>query len=133
MGISFSLRGQTDTSFNYIDKKLDNCLSDTAGVMGQNYCLHTAIEDWTKEMNKTLTLLSDILSPEQKQKLATAQEKWKLYKNSEVELAEKLEKAYFDQNPSILVYPQIVIEREMNIIKTRVADLINYYNLLKSK
>lgn len=40
------LYAQTDTTFNYIDKKFHKCLRDTSGVMGQSFCLGNAVTDW---------------------------------------------------------------------------------------
>ena len=112
---------------------MHKCLSDTSGVMGQSFCLSNAVDDWSKELIEYDKLIIAKLTGQLKLDYIQSQNKWQLYSDSEVALAEQLEKKYYEDNPQILLYPQIATERELNIIKTRTLELVEYYNLISNK
>lgn len=124
---------QTERLFNPIDKKLNQCLSDSSGVMGQSNCMQAATEEWTQQMEKQYKLLVVMLPKNEKQNLINTQTKWKEYRNTEIILVEKIENDYYQKNQGMLVYPQLAAERKMNIIKTRTLELTDYYNLIGGK
>ncbi|MFA7380363.1 MAG: lysozyme inhibitor LprI family protein [Bacteroidia bacterium] len=124
---------QSDTLFNYIEKRMHQCLLDTSGVMGQSFCLSNAVNDWTKELEKYDKLIIAKLAGQLKQDYIESQSKWRAYMNSEIALAEQLEKKYYEENPQMILYPQIATERELNVIKTRVLELVDYLNLISNK
>lgn len=126
------LNAQTDTTFNYIDKKFHKCLSDTSGVMGQSFCLGNTATDWENELTKYDKLIQNKLTGQLKQDYISSQNKWTIYRDSEVALAEQLETKYYADNPEMLLYTQIATERELNIIKTRTVELLNYYELISN-
>lgn len=134
--ISLCFKGaiaQNDSFQVSIDNELHNCLIDTFGVIGQTHCLMIAINDWDSVMNLNYNILIELLYEEDKKNLSDNQIKWEEYRRSEIELVEKIENQYYLQNPRMTIYPQIALEKEMNITKLRAIELYDYYKLMNKK
>lgn len=84
-------------------------------------CVNTAIDKWDTELNKAYKKLSDLLSPEQKEKLKLAQREWIIYRDKEIEFSNKL---YADLKGTMWVI--IAAQTKLDLIRKRTTELENY-------
>ncbi|MEI7596039.1 MAG: lysozyme inhibitor LprI family protein [Bacteroidota bacterium] len=113
-----------------IDIQLQKCLDSTANqtTVGMIDCTRRAMDAWDSELNKYYKQLMNILSEEEKEKLKLAQQKWLLYRDTEISLAGTV-----FNNLQGTIWRIVAAERQMDIVKQRALGLKSYYETLKDE
>jgi len=107
-----------------IDTQLSECLdnSENQSTYGMMACIDTAYVAWDNELNTIYNLLMTVLTPEEKEKLKTAQRNWIAFRDAESEFIGTYS---FDLGGSM--YRVSANYRVMELVRIRVLQLQSHY------
>ena len=109
-----------------IDQALDECLAKPEGetTAGMIECLGTAYELWDKALNAVYGQLVELLAPEQKQALKTAQRQWISFRDADQAFLASL------QDPTSGSLLRVTTNEAMvDLVKARVMQLRGYRDM----
>lgn len=69
-----------------IDIELDKCMAKNPSTLGMSNCMQLAADQWSKEIEQSISVLQKTLTPSQVQLLDNSQAKWEEYKKAQFEL-----------------------------------------------
>lgn len=116
-----------DPSRYPIDSAYVACLEvpDNQSTYGMIDCATKARDAWDKELNNYYKLLLPILSPDEKEKLRTAQRNWLAYRDSELTFYGTMY-----GNMQGTMWRVVAAERSVDIVRQRALELRTYYEIL---
>lgn len=113
---------------NLIDIQEKKCLDkEDITTAEQCNCTIKAQESWDKELNKYYSMLKTKLSKEDFEILKNSQKQWISYRDKEFLF---ISKYFLEIKQGTMWYP-IAQGKKKEIIKLRVAELKNYYEMLE--
>jgi uncharacterized protein YecT (DUF1311 family) len=113
---------------HFIDKACDSCFAKNDYTnLGENTCLQAALGKWDKRLNEVYTKLKKLLNTGQQQALLSSQQQWLKYRNEEFKFINAQVK---DLEGSM--YPNIVLNAEITVVKNRVLILEKYLSFFES-
>ncbi|MFH7003649.1 lysozyme inhibitor LprI family protein [Flavobacterium bizetiae] len=113
---------------NLIDVQEKKCLDkEDITTAEQCNCTIKAQKDWDKELNKYYSMLKTKLSKEDFEVLKNSQKQWISYRDKEFLF---ISKYFLEIKQGTMWYP-IAQGKKKEIIKLRVAELKNYYEMLE--
>jgi uncharacterized protein YecT (DUF1311 family) len=117
-----------DTKQHFIDKACDSCFAKNDYTnLGENTCLQEALGKWDKRLNVVYSRLNKLLKTEQKQALLSSQRQWLKYRDEEFKFINAQVK---DLEGSM--YPNMVLDAEITVVKNRVLILEKYLSFFES-
>jgi hypothetical protein len=127
------LHAQEDSVISKIEYELHNCLADTIGTIGQYNCIFTAKEKFDSLILNKYKVILEILPENDKVIFIESQKIWEEYKIADLQFFDKVETLYFNSDYKITIYPPLLINKELSIVKARYIELSEFYKLLSVK
>ena len=117
---------ETNAIKTSIDKTEEDCISQNSSTAGMNECILKAENAWEREIEKYMALIKNITSKEDFKKIQLSQEKWELYKDSQMEVYNMI----FPQGS---MFQNISACSKKNLVKQRALALKSIYEILMAK
>ena len=118
-------RGQVQSNEYRLDTILQKCLNKKPSNIGMIECLQSVEKGWNKELNKYYKLLLTKLDTTEQTLLRESQRQWLIFKDKEVKFFIEV----FSKKDGSM-WPLMISDKSMQIIRQRAIELSDYYETL---